>query len=321
MPNANAALLARRLEIRHRVRRHARHPALWLSVAGLIAAIAAAARVAPVAGVRELLDTALAHPERSFGLIAILAGLRALRLRRAWLSERAHGWLGALPIAPAQAARADALRLAGAQLAVLAVMLAGLALAAVASGSARGAPALAALSGGGVLCGSLAGGLLGRRPARPRARRSLRASARIGRTASGWRVLAGWPLRQTRAQADPGVHARLIGALLLAMPLGVSMMDVLRILMALVGVLAAAEYLRGQLVVIAASGGWLRSAALAPRHLAATLITPSLAVLAGIAAGIGLVLVGTFLALAAIALAGGAILAAWHFQDPTRPAR
>ncbi|HUD41880.1 MAG TPA: hypothetical protein VMR06_07745 [Dokdonella sp.] len=327
MPTANAALLARRLEDRRRRRDAWRRPFAIASAAMLAPMLVAAALLAPLAGARGLLDAALAHPERSLGLVALLAGLRALRLRRLWLAERPRSWLGGLPIAPAQAAQADAWRLAGAQLPALAAALAALAVTSVAGGTARGSATLAALIGAGMLAGSVAGALLGRRPAASRASRALRAAAPSRRPRSGWRVLAAWPLRQARAQADPGLHARLFGALLLALPIGSAIADVIGLLLGLAGTLAASECLRGLLAVLGGAG-WLRSAALAPRRLAVTLLAPALAAVAGIAAATGGLLGATVAPGAAIAVAlggclvaGGTALAAWRLHDPTRPVR
>ncbi len=328
MPTANAALMARRLEDRRRWRSDWRRPAVVAAAAGLLLALAAAALLAPVVGARGLIDSALAQPERSLGLVVLLAGLRALRLRRHWLAERPRSWLGALPIAPAQAARADAWRLAGAQLPVLAAALAGLAIATVASGDAQGTAPLAALIGAGIVVGSVAGGLLGRRPAAPRAARALRAAVPPAvRVASGWTVLATWPLRQARAQADPGLHARVFGALLLALPIGSALADILALLLGLAGALAATECLRGLLAVLRGAG-WLRSAAFAPRRLAFALIVPTLAVITGIAAATGCALAAiaapreaAIVALGGSLFAAAVAIAAWRLHDPTRPVR
>lgn len=328
MPTTNAALLARRLEDRRRWRSGWRRPAVVATATGLGLALGAAALLAPVAGACDLIESALAHPERSLGLVTLLAGLRALRLRRRWLAERPRSWLGALPIAPTQAVRADAWRLAGAQLPVLATALAGLAIATVAGGSAHGSATLAALIGAGIVVGSIAGGLLGRRPAVPRASRALRtAVSATARPTSGWTVLAAWPLRQARAQADPGLHARVFGVLLLALPIGSAIGDVLALLLGLAGALAAIECLRGLLAVLAGAG-WLRSAAFAPRRLAFALIVPTLAVVAAIAFATGCALAGALaphealvIALGGSLLAAGIALAAWRSHDPTRPIR
>jgi|GEM_PF-6069833 len=328
MPTLNAALLAHRLEHRRRWRRGWRRPAVVAAAAALGLALVAAAGLAPVAGARGLIDSALAHPERSLGLVTLLAGLRALRLRRRWLAERPRSWIGTLPIAPAQAARADAWRLAGAQLPVLAAALAGLAIVAVAGGTAQGSATLAALVGAGMLIGSVGGGLLGRRPAVPRASRALRtAASATARPAAGWAALRTWPLRQARAQADPGLHARAFGALLLALPIGSALADILALLLGLAGVLAATECVRGLLAVLAGAG-WLRSAAFAPRRLAFALIAPTLAVVVAIAFSTGCALAGTLAPREALAVAlggglfaAGVALAAWRIHDPTRPIR
>ncbi len=328
MPTVNAALLARRLEDRRRWRGGWRRPAVVAAAAGLVLAFVAALVLAPVAGARGLIDAALAHPERSLGLVTLLAGLRALRLRRRWLAERPRSWLGALPITSAQAVRADARRLAGAQLPVLAAALAGLAIVTVAGGSTQGSPTLAVLIGIGLVVGSVGGGLLGRRPAVPRASRALRtAVSRTDRPVSGWTVLATWSWRQTRAQADPGLHARVFGALLLALPVGSAIADVLALLLGLAGALAATECLRGLLAVLAGAG-WLRSAAFAAPRLAFVLIAPTLAVVAAIAAVTGCALAmlvaprdAAGLALGSGLLAAGVALAAWRLHDPTRPIR
>lgn len=328
MPTANAALMARRLEDRRRWRNGWRRPAVVAAAAGLLLALAAAALLAPVVGARGLIDSALAQPERSLGLVVLLASLRALRLRRHWLAERPRSWLGALPIAPAQAARADAWRLAGAQLPVLAAALAGLAIATVASGDAQGTAPLAALIGAGIVVGSAAGGLLGRRPAAQRAARVPRAAVPPrARVASGWTVLATWPLRQARAQADPGLHARVFGALLLALPIGSAIADILALLLGLAGALAATECLRGLLAVLRGAG-WLRSAAFAPRRLAFALIVPTLALVTGIAAATGCALAAiaapreaAIVALGGSLFAAAVAIAAWRLHDPTRPVR
>lgn len=328
MPTLNAALLARRLEDRRRWRSGRRRPAVVATAAGLVLALVVAALLAPVAGARGLIESALAYPERSLGLVTLLAGLRALRLRRRWLAERPRSWLGTLPIAPAQAARADAWRLTGAQLPALAAALAGLAVVTVAGRTAQGSASLAALIGVGMLIGSVGGGLLGRRPAVPRPSRALRtAVSATARPTAGWAVLRTWPLRQARAQADPGLHARVFGALLLALPIGSALADILALLLGLAGALAATECLRGLLAVLR-DAGWLRSAAFAPRRLAVALIAPTLAVVAAIAVATGCALAGALAPREALVVGlGGSLfaaavaIAAWRLHDPTRPIR
>ncbi|ANB16057.1 hypothetical protein [Dokdonella koreensis] len=276
MPRTNPLLLADGLALRRRLAAAARRPRWALAALGaLLAACAGAWMLAPWPPADRLAVWLAAAPAGVLVLAGALAAIRTRRLRRRWRAAQARSWLAALPVTPGQRAVATTVRLALAQAGPLAGALAALGWLALAGSPGAFPLRLAVLVAAGWLAGSLIGAGFDRRPAAPRRRQPRTAARPAG--ASGWRVLAAWPLRIARAQADPAVHARVLGPLILAMPLPMSTpLDiVLPALLVLVALVALVECLRGLLAAIAASGGWLRGTPLAGRRFVVALCSRS----------------------------------------------
>ena len=186
---------------------------------GLLLVLAAMAAIVffglTVAPLREALSLASQHPLLPLLACAMVCGVLSLRRRRRFRHAFARSWLAALPL-PGTPDRAQFMAVL--RPGVLAVL--GLALwLRLAAGSAAYDSFLLALVGCASVA-SLVGWRLGasdarsRPPARPRLPRDLTAEP------VGLQALGRWPLRQALLNANPGLHARTLGALLVAAPMG-----------------------------------------------------------------------------------------------------
>ncbi|HEY0180462.1 MAG TPA: hypothetical protein VGC30_12655 [Dokdonella sp.] len=300
MPRVSAPRLQRRYAARRR-----RPPGARLAFGAIVcAALAAAAFSLGSHGVTALgaVATALrAHVVALATAAALAGGVLAQNARRGAERAFAASWLASAPLEPGEIAaelRAQAVRRSTPALVV--------AVAALLATAFAGGGALAAFSAGG------AGGVaLGWRAGR-RSRAVDAAPPRLARPRAGaarrvsLAALARWPIAHALADADPRLHARLVGAALLALPTDVP----LRIVVAGLGAAAAAggafALLRGCVAVAPAAAVWLRSTPIAPIAFAAALARRALAGIGAAAAVVGvavLVLGGS--AAAALTIAAG----------------
>lgn len=247
-----ALALLTRLHRQARARNDRRALALgaWMIAGGVGLLVCCAERIA------ALLSSLLDLPLTLLIAVAWPHAVAARRARRQLAQRQRRSWLASLPIDASAFARA-ALRSLCAKVAVAVVAL--LAVVSIIAG-ASGLPGKAVLTlglliGGGAIVGSAFGWRLGGDATRRRRRDRLPAATRIPPLSY---PLGRWPLRQAGAQADSGLHARVIGALLLTMPIGTPVSMALGLLVAGTAAIVVWELQRGLAATLAATN-WLRS--------------------------------------------------------------
>lgn len=211
----------------------------------------------------------------------ILAARERQRSRR----DAEHSWLSALPLGK-QAFAAVARRRIASVLATVVVMTVLLlfALGWLCALPFQSIATLVLLLAAGMVFGAGIGWVLARKAPRSKRIRLPSIAARV----EGQRFPLGrWPLSHSRAHADLALHARAIGALLLALPVGVPPLVVIAIIVFGLMALAILDITRALLTTTRQAGAWLRGLPLHPRK--ATLALGSRSVLVIVAATIVLV--------------------------------
>jgi len=139
----------------------------------------------------------------------------------------------------------------------------------------------------------------------PRAHhRPLRLSRSAGR--SGSAALARLPFAHALATADPGLHARTIGALILTIPIGVPLHVCVLMMASWVSALGLIELARGTVVCVPVAATWLRSTPLSAGSFAHALHARALAVqLIGTVSIVLLLLAFELPTISAVVLAAG----------------
>lgn len=255
----------------------------------------------------------------------LLAGIAALRRHRRLRAAHAVSWLGVLPVQ----AWPHRLVLAGRGLVpVLGIVMAAPLLVALRADGERPVAALALVIACGCL-GALAGWWQGRRDAPPPRLRDRRLPRHGTTIVPGLGALARWPLAQAVADGDPGLHTRVLGALLLMLPMGTTGAQGLGVLVVGASALVVVETSRALLATVPRAAQWLPSAPLAVSQWAWPLCrrVVLVQVIAGMLGGFALVALGVtpgpVVAVVATAWATSAWLvdAAFAWRDDSRRAR
>lgn len=190
---------------------------------------------------------------------AAIGGTLTARSRRRVARQLAQSWLASAPVAACD----ELVALRWGVVCEVGVPLAGV-LALIACAGAFGAstvtPLLAAVLVG-FATGAAGGWHVAGKP--PRRRASAWPRLRPSRPATSHEAsvspLGRLPFAQWRAGANPGVEARLLGALLLSLPMGIPPVIVLLLLAIAASALAALTLLRATLATIPAAADWLRA--------------------------------------------------------------
>ncbi|MEO5558785.1 MAG: hypothetical protein ABIO49_03405 [Dokdonella sp.] len=232
-------------------------------------AVAVAAAVSIVGGYRLckdadwLLDPLQTHLPVVALATALMVRSGVARARQQGEHRFATSWLAVAPVDPREVTAAIRERVF-----VRVVLVLGSAIAFVGStGWINATPVgsvIAALLAGGIP-GALAGWWSGRRPAR----RGVDGAPRIGRLGPErdhvicLTALGRWAFAERFSALRPRVDARVFGAALLSMPMGIPPLVAILLLLSLVIVVVATTLLKAQLAVIPRAADWLRATPLA----------------------------------------------------------
>lgn len=271
--SANPILLAWRFERRRRMRRFFARRGRAAALLALIGVFAGVAAIASIQRLREeaaaLVVLLQAHPLPLAVAATLVATSVVLQGRRNLERQWAGAWLASAPIAASDARAALRRRLAArwlpAAAAVFVLLTTAGAAGAVAVAAPLGAVALGFASG--TVIGWYAGGRAAHAPATaalPRLRRP-RHEQTFAVTLT---ALGRWPFAQLRAALAPRVHARIVAAALVSMPMGIPAHVVVLALLLIATALAANTLLNAQLTVIPRAADWLRATPLAPARFA-----------------------------------------------------
>jgi hypothetical protein len=281
-PSANPILLAWRFERRRRVRqffaRRARAGTL-LALIGVFAGIAAVALGQRLRGDAAALVALLPAHLLSLAVAATLVATSAIvHGRRHAERQWATAWLASAPIAARDMRAALRRRLAARWLPAAVVVLVLLAAAGTVGAVTVAAPIGAVALGfaGGAVIGWYAGGRAAHAPSvatLPRLRQARHEHAfEVTLTALGR-----WPFAQLRAALAPRVHAQIVGAALVGMPMGIPAHVVVLALLLIATALGATALLNAQLAVIPRAADWLRATPLASGRFTLALCRRALA--------------------------------------------
>lgn len=266
-PGVSALRLARSFEYGNRLRAFRALDAMKRTIVVLGVAFAAAFAFAGgyrlCKGASWLLDPLQTH-------LAIVALASALIVRSAVARARHHGerrfaasWLAVAPLDPRDVSAVIRDRVCVGLVLVLGSVVACLGAAGWINAEPVGSAIAALLSGG--IPGALAGWFSRRRPPPSGVERALR----IGRLdpthdhSIGLAALGRWAFAERFSAMRPRVDARVFGAALLAMPMGIPPSVASLLLLSLVIVIVATTLLKAQLAVIPRAADWLRATPLA----------------------------------------------------------
>ena len=320
-PIRHAAALARAREWR-RLYALARGRRLLTGLLLVLAVMTAIALFAmTVAPMRKGLSLASQHPALPLLACSMACGVLGLRRRRRFRHAFVRSWLAALPLpgTPDRAQFSAVLRPG-----VLTVL--GLALwLRWAADSATYDGFLLALLGCGCVA-SLIGWHLGASDARSPPPRRARLPRDLQAEPVGLHALGRWPLRQALLNANPGLHARALGALLVSAPMGAPAHYAIVAITLLGIVIFWLELARGLLQSIPAASRALSSLPLPRASVARALCLRAavLTILAGSVASVSLLAIdvtaarAALFALAGIAVVGAATLLAFAVAADSR---
>lgn len=222
----------------------------------------------------DVVGVLVRYPLPVLAVVGLVCANACQRRRRRLAREFLHGWLAALPIALRTREWSLALRAAGPPVTIRVAVWTLLAVGVYTTAAAAELRLLAIVGMGGLGAAAL-GWWRGARDPRPR-HSALRLSHSAGRT--GPAALARLPFAQVLATADPGLHARTIGALVLTIPIGVPLHVCVLMIVSWVSALGLIELARGMLACVPVAATWLRSTPLSIGSLAHTLLARALAV-------------------------------------------
>ncbi|MEP7098239.1 MAG: hypothetical protein ABI748_11290 [Dokdonella sp.] len=206
-----------------------------------------------------LLAPLIAHTFAATLATVAISWAATARSRRRIEWQLAQSWLACAPISVRDRLAALRWRVGGEVLVPFAAVLASIFAAGLASGTVI-TPLIAAAALG-FATGAALGWRTGAKPARSRAAAPprLRPSRAATSLVASLAPLEHWPFAQLRAAANPRLEVRLLGALLLSLPMGIPPAIVLLLLAFAVTVLAALSLLRASLVMIPQGADWLRA--------------------------------------------------------------
>lgn len=259
----NPILLAWRLAQQRRVRRALAHrgmAAFSIAAFGLLGALIAVAtwRLLRMHGA-ELLAQLHAHSFTLMVAAAAIGWAATARRRRRAERELAQSWLASAPVSMRDRQSALRWRVGAEVLVPFAVVLVLLVGAGLASATVItlliAAVAVGYVAGAGIGWRSGAKTLRSRAIALPRLRQSRVATSNVASVAA----LGRWSFEQLRAAANPQLEVRLLGAMLVSLPMGISPWIVLLLLAFSITVMAALSLLRASLVMIPEAAAWLRA--------------------------------------------------------------
>jgi len=250
------------------LQRQFEHRAQWRSISRsrlLFAVVGLLAIVLVIAAVLRLseqaayvLDLFGAHPFALLIAASAIGWLQVQQARRRSAQTFARSWLASAPIDAREIAAAVRRNVAARVLSVLVAMIAVPIIAGLASGTS--ALLVIAILAAGVAIGSLAGWLRpvsAKADVSPHGTRLLR-TRRVASIEADFGALARWPFAQMLAQTDARLHARMLAAILLTMPMGTPLYSALLVVLLAASATAAHGLLQALLAVIAQAAGFLR---------------------------------------------------------------
>ncbi|MEO7432812.1 MAG: hypothetical protein ABIR62_12495 [Dokdonella sp.] len=271
VPSVDALRLAQRFERRNRLSAcrglEPAHRILLLAVAATAFIVVAAAGYRFCTSASWWLDPLRTHAPVVALAAAWVVRSRVERVRRVIEQRFASSWLAAAPILSCAIA-GMVQRRAASELLIMIGMSCGLI---AAAGAINAVPVWNVIAA--VVAGAIPGALLGwwsaARPPRVRAENHVRIARRQADrgTTIGLGALGRWAFAERIARLRPRMEARVFGAVLFSMPMGIPPLTAVLLLLSLAVAVIATTLLIAQLAIVPRAADWLRTTPLAARTL------------------------------------------------------